>query len=75
MPATTLTDVTELRPLNTRKQTAVWCGCSDKQIDLLVNAGKFPKPVRVGTHPRWRRSDLLAWLDQQSSQPSEDAQS
>lgn len=95
MAATTLTDVTELRPLNTRKQTATtltdvmelkltdvtelkplsnrtevgeFIGTSSKQVDLLVIADKFPKPIRVGSHPRWRRSDLLAWLDKQSAQ-------
>jgi len=60
-------DVQELPPLATKKQTAAWCGCSARQIELLCQAGKFPQPIRLGTHPRWRRSDLLNWLESQST--------
>ena len=59
-------DVSELKPLTNKKGTAAWCDCSTRQIELLVAAGKFPPPIRLGTHPRWRRSDLLNWLDAQA---------
>jgi excisionase family DNA binding protein len=29
----------------------------------LVAAGKAPRPVKVGGATRWRRADLLEWLD------------
>ena len=60
-------DVAELPPLATKKETAAWCGCSTRQIELLAADGKFPQPIRLGTHPRWRRSDLLNWLESQAS--------
>ena len=60
-------DVAELKPLNTKKETAVWAHCSQRQIELLVAAGSFPMPIRLGTHPRWRRSDLLQWLESQAA--------
>lgn len=64
---TTISDVHELPPLATKKQTAKWYGCSDRHIDAMVKDGRFPAPIRAGERsPRWRRSDLLAWLDSQS---------
>jgi predicted DNA-binding transcriptional regulator AlpA len=60
-------DVSELKALSNKKETASWCGCSTRQIELLTADGKFPAPIRLGTHPRWRRSDLLNWLEAQSA--------
>ena len=51
-----------LPELMTKKLTAKWAHCSERQIELLAAAGKFPKPIRLGSHPRWVRSDLEAWL-------------
>ncbi len=68
MTTTTLSDVAELQPLNTKKQVAKWYGCSDRHIDSMVKDGQFPEPIRAGVRsPRWRRSDLLNWLDDQSA--------
>jgi predicted DNA-binding transcriptional regulator AlpA len=67
--ATAQIDIAELKPLNTKKETAAWGVCSTRQIELLVDAGKFPAPIRLGSHPRWRRSDLLNWLEAQSTNP------
>ena len=65
MTTTPQNDVAELKPLNTKKETAVWADCSTRNIELLVRAKKFPAPIRLGSHPRWRRSDLLAWVENQ----------
>ena len=65
--ATAQIDVEELPALATKKQVAAWCGCSTRQIEKQADAGKFPAPIRLGTHPRWRRSDLLQWLDDQAA--------
>ena len=65
--ATAQIDVQELPALATKKQVAAWCGCSTRQIEKQVDAGKFPAPpVRLGTHPRWTRSSLLNWLEAQA---------
>ena len=45
------TDVAELIQVSTR------------QVELLVKAGRLPEPIRLGTHPRWQRSELLTFLD------------
>jgi len=60
-------DVAELPALATKKQTAKWVGVSTRQVELQVHAGTFPKPIRIGQAPRWRRSDLLNWLDEQAA--------
>jgi predicted DNA-binding transcriptional regulator AlpA len=59
-------DVQDVPALATKKQVAVWARCSTRHIELQVKAGVFPAPIRLGTHPRWRRSALLRWLESQS---------
>ena len=59
-------DVDGLPELATKKEVAKWAKCSTRQIELLVNEGSFPVPVKLGSAPRWRRSDLLKWLDEQT---------
>jgi len=61
-------DVRELPGLATKKQVANWAGCSTRQIELQVHANNFPRPIRLGLAPRWRRSDLLRWLKQQADE-------
>jgi len=60
-------DIADLPPLAKKKQVAAWAGTTTRNIELQVAAGTFPAPIRLGTLPRWRRSDLLAWLDGQSA--------
>ena len=60
-------DVAQMPALATKKETAKWAGCTERNIELLVAAGKFPAPIRLGTRPRWRRSDLLQWLESQAA--------
>ena len=62
-----LSDVQELPSLNTKKETAAFARCTTRNIELLVKAGKFPAPIYLGKHPRWRRSDLLKWLESQAA--------
>ena len=60
-------DTETLSALSTKRQTAEWVGVSTRQIDLQVKAARFPQLIRIGRAPRWRRSDLLEWLDSQDS--------
>ena len=61
-------DIRDLPALCTKKQVAVWAGCSQRNIELQVKLKTFPAPIRLGSLPRWRRSDLLDWLERQSAQ-------
>ncbi|MEQ9406200.1 MAG: hypothetical protein RIK87_00680 [Fuerstiella sp.] len=65
-----LSDVAGLPPLSKKRQVAEWRQISTRKVELDVKAGEFPPPIRVGSgrHPRWRRSDLLAWLESQSAE-------
>lgn len=60
-------DIRELDALATKKAVANWAKTTTRNIELLVAAGKFPAPIRLGTRPRWRRSDLLQWLESQAA--------
>jgi len=59
-------DVDYLLP---RKAVEKFSGLSRATIYRLIKAGKFPRPLSIGTGSvRWRQSDIIAW--QQSLSPS-----
>ena len=37
--------------------------CSTRHIYRLAEAGRMPRPVRLGALVRWRRAELTKWLD------------
>jgi len=48
-----------------KKDVAEFFQCSVRQVELMVNAGKLPKPVYIGdASPRWQRKTLMDWLNQ-----------
>lgn len=38
------------------------CMCSQRHVRRMVESGKMPQPVRLGTLVRWNRCELLAWI-------------
>jgi excisionase family DNA binding protein len=36
--------------------------CSPQHVRRLADAGRMPRPLRIGSLCRWRRTDLDAWL-------------
>lgn len=38
-------------------------GVSPRQIWRLDSVGKLPRPVIVGQSKRWRRAEILSWID------------
>jgi predicted DNA-binding transcriptional regulator AlpA len=36
---------------------------SIRTVHRLNSAGKIPAPVRIGGRPRWRRDEIIAWID------------
>ncbi|MGL4462737.1 MAG: helix-turn-helix transcriptional regulator [Planctomycetia bacterium] len=36
---------------------------SVKTVRRMIDAGKLPPPTRVGRLIRWRRADVLLWID------------
>lgn len=54
----------EQQRLLKKKDLAANFGCSARQIELMVNSGRLPRPLYLGSSsPRWRQSDIDAWLD------------
>ncbi|MCA9253957.1 MAG: helix-turn-helix domain-containing protein [Phycisphaerales bacterium] len=45
------------------KQTADLLNCGTRTVHRLADAGKMPRPVRLGSLVRWSRSELVAWID------------
>lgn len=41
---------------------ATMLGCSTRHVYRLSDAGRMPRPLRLGSLVRWRRSDLDDWL-------------
>ena len=44
-------------------QVAEFLGVSARQVWNLRSGGLLPEPVRLGRSSRWRRSELIAWVD------------
>ena len=36
--------------------------CSRATVYRLCDAGKMPRPVKLGSLTRWRRSDIEEWI-------------
>jgi excisionase family DNA binding protein len=36
--------------------------CSRRHVYRMADAGKMPRPIKLGTLVRWRRRDLDQWL-------------
>lgn len=36
---------------------------SPRHLRRLADSGRMPAPVRLGHSLRWRRADLLAWIE------------
>ena len=64
--ATTVSD-----SLMKKKDVAEFFQCSVRQVELMVKAGKLPKPVYIGdASPRWQRKTLVDWLNELQSEES-----
>ncbi len=49
--------------LLTKKEAAKVAKIAESTLDKYVKEGKFPKPVYLGSYPRWRKSDILKFID------------
>lgn len=49
--------------LVTAGEAASSLGVSKAHFYRMHNAGRIPLPVRLGGAVRWRRAELLAWID------------
>ncbi|MGB2985218.1 MAG: helix-turn-helix domain-containing protein [Phycisphaerae bacterium] len=49
--------------LDVRSVAALLGGCSTRHIYRLADAGRMPRPVRLGSLVRWRRAEVMGWID------------
>jgi len=49
--------------LLTAKQTAVLLGVSIRHLYKLHSGGRLPRPLRLGRAVRWRRDEIIAWIE------------
>ena len=49
--------------LDVKAVAALLGGCSIRHVYRLADAGRMPRPIKLGTLVRWRRSELISWLD------------
>jgi len=44
------------------EQVAALLRCSTRTVYRLADAGKMPRPVKLGSLVRWRRGEILDWI-------------
>lgn len=49
--------------LDVRAVAALLGGCSIRHVFRLADAGRMPRPIRLGSLVRWRRAELMSWLE------------
>lgn len=57
-------------PMLGRPALSEWLGVPEQTLAVWASQGKGPRYYRVGRHVRYRRSDVEAWLEQQSNTPA-----
>jgi excisionase family DNA binding protein len=66
---TTWTNAADGRAVGTEPQlldvraVAALLDCSARHVYRLADAGRIPRPVKLGQLVRWRRAELIEWLD------------
>jgi len=48
--------------LDVRAVAALLGGCSVRHVYRMADAGRMPRPIKLGALVRWRRAELLDWL-------------
>jgi predicted DNA-binding transcriptional regulator AlpA len=56
------TDI-ELSELLTAKGMSTLLNISVRQVWKLSSSGKLPKPVHIGASARWRRKEVMLFID------------
>jgi excisionase family DNA binding protein len=46
------------------ERVAALLGCSARHVYRLADAGRMPRPVKLGHLVRWRRADVMFWITQ-----------
>ncbi len=49
--------------LDVKAVAALLGGCSTRHVYRLSDSGRMPRPIHLGSLIRWRRAELLRWLN------------
>jgi predicted DNA-binding transcriptional regulator AlpA len=49
--------------LDVRAVAAMLGGCSTRHVYRLADTGRMPRPIKLGQLTRWRRAELVDWLN------------
>ena len=60
----------DLPELVTRRQLAEYLGMTEPALSQMVVRGQGPRFLRFGRSVRYRREDVLAWLDDRVVDPA-----
>jgi len=69
MSTTVSSEVPEPRPgvsaelLSVRDVAALLGRCSTRHLYRMADVGRMPRPIKLGGLVRWRRAELMDWLD------------
>ena len=47
--------------------------CSPRTVYRLVDSGRIPRPIRLGSMVRWQREPFQRWIDNGCLPPMEDS--
>lgn len=48
--------------LDVRAVAVLLGNCSTRHVRRLVDAGRMPHPIKLGSLLRWRRHELISWI-------------
>ena len=49
--------------LDVRAVAELLGGCSTRHVFRLADASRMPRPIKLGTLVRWRKAELMTWLE------------
>lgn len=49
--------------LSVRDVAALLGGCSTRHVYRLSDSGAMPRPLKLGSLLRWRRTEVMNWID------------
>ena len=49
--------------LITTAEAAALCGVGERSFWRWAHSGRAPRPIKIGRTARFRRSELLAWIE------------
>ncbi|MEK6675988.1 MAG: helix-turn-helix domain-containing protein [Planctomycetota bacterium] len=50
--------------LDVRAVAALLGGCSTRHVYRLADGGRMPRPIKLGSLVRWRRTELDIWISE-----------